>query len=84
MNVNRMTWMIKLLRTLFATAAATAAGVVNVASGRGSGEQVVLEPGDAAPLFTLPGSDGVTYRLADLIGRHAVVIAWFPKAFTGG
>jgi peroxiredoxin Q/BCP len=43
-----------------------------------------LKPGDAAPLFDLPGSDGRTYRLADMIGRHAVVIAWFPKAFTSG
>jgi peroxiredoxin Q/BCP len=72
------------LRTFVTTAAAAATAAVNVATGRGAGERVELEPGDAAPLFTLPGSDGVTYRLADLIGRHVVVIAWFPKAFTGG
>jgi peroxiredoxin Q/BCP len=42
-----------------------------------------LQPGDTAPPFSLPGSDGKTYSLADLEGR-AVVIAWFPKAFTGG
>lgn len=40
--------------------------------------------GDAAPDFSLTGSDGKTYRLADFKGRKAVVIAWFPKAFTGG
>ena len=39
--------------------------------------------GDPAPDFELVGSDGKTYRLSDLKGR-AVVIAWFPKAFTGG
>jgi thioredoxin-dependent peroxiredoxin len=43
-----------------------------------------LTPGDAAPDFTLPGSDGKTYRLADFLGKQAVVLAWFPKAFTPG
>jgi thioredoxin-dependent peroxiredoxin len=42
-----------------------------------------LKPGDPAPDFSLAGSDGRTYRLKDLSGRP-VVIAWFPKAFTGG
>ena len=42
-----------------------------------------LGPGDAAPPFELPGSDGNTHRLSDYSGR-TVVIAWFPKAFTGG
>jgi peroxiredoxin Q/BCP len=43
-----------------------------------------LKPGDAAPSFALAGSDGKTHRLADVRGKQAVVIAWFPKAFTGG
>ena len=43
-----------------------------------------LEPGDMAPDFALPGSDGQTYRLSDYRGKRAVVLAWFPKAFTGG
>ena len=42
-----------------------------------------LKVGDQAPNFTLPGSDGKTYTLAQLKG-HWVVLAWFPKAFTGG
>ncbi len=42
-----------------------------------------LKPGDAAPDFTLPGSDGKTHHLADYKGK-TVVLAWFPKAFTGG
>ena len=42
-----------------------------------------LKPGDAAPDFSLPGSDGKTYSLADFKGKRAVVVAWFPKAFTG-
>jgi len=40
--------------------------------------------GDAAPDFSLPGSDGKTYALTDFKGKQAVVIAWFPKIFTGG
>src|SRR3954452_20850474 len=43
-----------------------------------------LKVGDKAPDFSLPGSDGKTYSLADFKGKKAVVIAWFPKAFTGG
>jgi len=43
-----------------------------------------LKPGDMAPDFTLPGSDGKTYRLADFRDTQTVVLAWFPKAFTGG
>ena len=42
-----------------------------------------LMVGDQAPDFTLPGTDGKTYSLAQLRG-HWVVLAWFPKAFTGG
>ena len=40
-----------------------------------------LKAGDPAPDFNLPGSDGKTYSLAGLKGQ-AVVLAWFPKAFT--
>lgn len=40
--------------------------------------------GDPAPDFTLPASDGRTYHLADFKGKKAVVVAWFPKAFTRG
>ena len=42
-----------------------------------------LKEGDVAPNFTLVGSDGKTHKLSDYKGR-AVVLAWFPKAFTGG
>ncbi len=45
---------------------------------------IELKPGDLAPDFKLPGSDGKTYTLKSYRGRRAVVIAWFPLAFTGG
>jgi peroxiredoxin Q/BCP len=49
----------------------------------GAARAADLAVGDAAPDFALPGSDGKTHRLSDYKGR-AVVLAWFPKAFTGG
>jgi peroxiredoxin Q/BCP len=42
-----------------------------------------LAVGDPAPDFALTGSDGKVHKLADYRGK-AVVLAWFPKAFTGG
>jgi cytochrome oxidase Cu insertion factor (SCO1/SenC/PrrC family) len=75
--------LIKQLRTFAATVAAIVVGVVNVATRRVESSAVELKPGDKAPDFSLPGSDGRTYRLKDLAGRP-IVIAWFPKAFTAG
>jgi peroxiredoxin Q/BCP len=43
-----------------------------------------LKVGDPAPDFSLPASDGKTYKLSDFKGKQAVVVAWFPKAFTQG
>jgi peroxiredoxin Q/BCP len=46
--------------------------------------RVELKTGDPAPSFSLPGSDGRTYRLSDYAGKQVVVLAWFAKAFTSG
>ena len=43
----------------------------------------VLKVGDRAPEFKLPGSDGTAHSLSAYKGK-TVVLAWFPKAFTGG
>ncbi len=43
-----------------------------------------LEVGDVAPDFTLPGSDGNETTLSSYAGIKNVVLAFFPKAFTGG
>jgi len=64
---------IMILSLLVLAQAATAAG-----SGKAP------DAGDMAPAFSLAGSDGKTYTLSDFRGKEAVVIAWFPKAFTGG
>ena len=42
-----------------------------------------LKVGDVAPAFSLLGSDGKTHSLSEYAGA-TVVLAWFPKAFTGG
>ena len=55
--------------------ASFASGILNAAA---------LKVGDAAPDFALQGSDGKTYKLSEFRGKQAVVIAWYPKAFTGG
>jgi len=43
-----------------------------------------LEEGDKAPDFLLQASDGKTYSLSQFLGVRPMVIAFFPKAFTGG
>ena len=43
-----------------------------------------LKVGDMAPDFTLQGTDGKTHKLSEYRGKSAVVVAWFPKAFTQG
>jgi peroxiredoxin Q/BCP len=43
-----------------------------------------VKVGDMAPDFSLQGTDGKTHKLSDYRGKRAVVIAWFPKAFTQG
>jgi peroxiredoxin len=72
------------LRTVVTTVSAVATGVRNAVTGRIERMSVELKPGDPAPDFCLPGSDGRTYCLHDFAGSRAVVLAWFPKAFTGG
>ena len=50
----------------------------------GSQFAAALEVGDKAPDFTLQASDGQTYSMSQFLGEKPVVIAFFPKAFTGG
>jgi peroxiredoxin Q/BCP len=69
-----MKLLVALFLALFSLSLALAAGE----------SEGVLESGDTAPAFSLAGSDGKTYALADFKGQKAVVLAWFPKAFTGG
>jgi peroxiredoxin Q/BCP len=60
--------------------ALVAAGLMAAAPAASAGE---LKPGDPAPAFSLPGTDGKTHSLDAMKGQW-VVLAWFPKAFTAG
>jgi peroxiredoxin Q/BCP len=60
-------------------------GLVAALAGSAAAQSTVeLKVGDMAPEFALPGTDGKTHRLADYRGKQAVVVAWFPRAFTQG
>lgn len=63
-----------LLRFLCFGAALTMAGSVSAE----------IKVGDDVPDFKMVGSDGETYSNKDFKGKQAFVIAWYPKAFTGG
>jgi peroxiredoxin Q/BCP len=43
----------------------------------------MLQPGDVAPPFSLPGDDGKTVALADFRGKN-VLLYFFVKALTPG
>jgi thioredoxin-dependent peroxiredoxin len=67
--------------TTFAVSSAAGLRPAGVSSAMTAADAKV---GDPAPPFSLIGSDGRTYRLADYTGKQAVVLAWFAKAFTSG
>ena len=46
--------------------------------------KTTLKVGDMAPDFTLPSTAGKPVKLSDFRGKSAVVLAFFPAAFTGG
>ena len=66
------------MRTLLVIAA------MLMASTSVTAQQAELKVGDMAPDFYLEGSDGNHYRLSDFRGEKAVVVAWFPRAYTQG
>jgi peroxiredoxin len=43
-----------------------------------------LKVGDSAPDFSVPTTQGKTFKLSDYKGKSGVVVAFFPAAFTGG
>ncbi len=63
---------------------AVAAAVAMMAVPSGAQEENAPKIGDKAPDFKLVGSDGKTYTLGQFKGKSAVVVAWYPKALTGG
>jgi len=49
-----------------------------------SAESRPVKVGDAAPGFSLKDQNGKPVALSDFEGKRAVVIAFYPKSFTGG
>lgn len=54
-----------------------------------SGEKAVTTPdtlkvGMIAPDFTLKDEEGVEQSLSDYLGKKNIVLAFYPKDFTGG
>jgi peroxiredoxin Q/BCP len=43
-----------------------------------------LSVGTAAPDFAMAASDGTTVRLSDFLGKRQVVLAFYPRDFSGG
>ena len=68
------------MKSTFLIAALTL-GVFSVMAESADAEVAV---GDDVPKFEMIGSDGKTYTNEQFKGETAVVIAWYPKAFTGG
>jgi peroxiredoxin len=58
--------------------------VLALAAAVRAGEKDPPKVGDAAPPFTLTDEADRPVSLSDFAGRKAVVLAFFPKAFTGG
>ena len=73
-----------LVLSLAASAALAQAPAAPAAPSAPAAPAIELKVGDVAPAFKLQASDGKTYNLADYKGKSAVVLAWFPKAFTSG
>jgi peroxiredoxin Q/BCP len=72
------------MKSIAILALAALAAAAGPAAGCSDEAERTLAAGDAAPAFALPGSDGRTHSLEAHLGTRAVVVAWFPKAFTGG
>jgi peroxiredoxin len=55
-----------------------------IAAAQQSPPKTTLKVGDMAPDFTLPSTSGKSVTLSEFRGKSAVVLAFFPAAFTGG
>jgi len=64
--------------------AAVVAGSLAAQNAQPAPPKTNLKVGDMAPDFTLPSTTGKPVTLSDFRGKSAVVLAFFPAAFTGG
>lgn len=47
-------------------------------------DRVDLKVGDAAPAFEAQDDTGKLWKSADHVGKHILVVYFFPASFTGG
>ncbi len=71
------------MRMLF-FAAAGALACVNLLGQAIQPPHTMLKVGDMAPDFDLPSTAGGRVKLSDFRGKSAVVLAFFPAAFSPG
>ena len=67
-------------RMLLLSCAAAAAAV----KAKAQAAKTHLKAGDMAPDFKLPSTTGKPITMGEFRGKKAVVLAFFPAAFTGG
>src|ERR1700692_3316203 len=58
--------------------------VLSIAQTVPAASKLQLKVGDEAPDFTLPDNNNKPVKLSDFRGKKAVVLAFFPAAFSGG
>jgi len=68
-------------RRLLLLACAAAAAAVKA---KAQAAKTHLKIGDMAPDFKLPSTTGKPITMGEFRGKKAVVLAFFPAAFTGG
>ena len=74
-RLNASVWAV-ILMTAILTAAALGEEVVTTSN--------TLKVGMIAPDFTLKDEEGAERSLSDYLGKKSVVLAFYPKDFTGG
>jgi peroxiredoxin Q/BCP len=69
------------MKRIISIAAGLAGGMLAMACPPAHAE---IKVGDSVSGVKLPGSDGKEYNLDDFKDKQAVVMVWYPMAFTGG
>ncbi len=62
----------------------TLAFLASASSGAAEPSAKRPEPGAVAPEFSASATNGKTVKLSEYKGKKTVVLAFFPKVFTGG
>lgn len=72
------------LQNIAALSAVVCFGLLAQQPAQQASQPMPLKVGDIAPDFTLPSTAGQKVTLSEFKGKKAIVLAFFPAAFTGG